>query len=63
MRAQSPLGKLMVHYLIPGTYTLIFEEVANYKAPHPLQISIVIHQIKFRHSGFFITRFFLRLPP
>jgi len=38
VRAQSTLGKLNVHYLLPGPYTLIFEPILGYKTPAPFSV-------------------------
>lgn len=38
VRAQSTMGKLSVHYLHPGAYTLIFEPLPGYKKPVPMEI-------------------------
>lgn len=38
IRAQSTVGKLSVHYLFPGRYKLIFEQLEGYQAPMPQEI-------------------------
>lgn len=38
IRAQSTVGKLSVHYLLPGRYKVIFEHLEGYQTPPPQDI-------------------------
>lgn len=40
VRAQSVTGKLVVHYLVPGSYSLTFEPIEGYQTPEPVELNV-----------------------
>jgi formylglycine-generating enzyme required for sulfatase activity len=40
VQAHSSQGKLIAHYLVPGTYTLFFEKIPPYKGLEPVTIQL-----------------------
>lgn len=51
IRAQSTLGKLVAHYLVPGTYTLHFEPLSDYATPEPIKVDIEPNQETVSYQG------------